>query len=118
VVLAQPAVVAAPDLRTDADAVADLDAFHRGPDALRDADDLVPDDGGRRERAPAARDRVHVRAAHAAVGDRDLNVGLLPLLRRVLDHLELVPLLPVCARGRQRPAPVESARARDAPVMA
>jgi hypothetical protein len=60
VVLAQPAVVAAPDLRTDADAVADLDAFDCRPDALRDADDLVPDDRRHRERAPAAGDGVQV----------------------------------------------------------
>jgi hypothetical protein len=60
VVLAQSAVVAAPDLCANAHAVTELDAFDCRPDALRDADDLVPDDGGRRERAPATCDGVQV----------------------------------------------------------
>ena len=61
----------------DADAVAGLDALDGAADANRLADDLVANDERELALAPALLKRVHVRAAHAAVGDGDLDVVLL-----------------------------------------
>jgi hypothetical protein len=62
------------DLGAAADAVADLDVLDRGADAHGAPDDLVADDERHRLLAPAARDGVHVGAAHAACVDGDVDV--------------------------------------------
>lgn len=80
VALALRALEARPDLRSDADAVADLDRLDGGPDFHGLADDLVADADGRGRVAPAARDGVHVGAADAAALDLDVDIVVTKLL--------------------------------------
>lgn len=75
VVVARATLQAAADLRTDACTVAGLETGHVRAHARHLPDDLVPDDEREaRGCAPAAGERVQVRAAYTAVGDRDLDV--------------------------------------------
>lgn len=87
VALAFLAVQTRVDLRADAHAVANLGVRYLGADLDDVADDLV----ARHQRpvlvAPAARGRVHIRAANAAGRDLDVNVVIAKRLRlELLRH--------------------------------
>lgn len=78
---ARPALHAAGDLRADADTLADLELGDLVADTRDMPDNLVSCDKGQLGLAPTLGEGVDVRAAHAAVGDGDLDIVLLEGLR-------------------------------------
>lgn len=104
VMLAGVAVHARANLRTDTNAVANLDVLDILADLRDNTDDLMAGNHCRHlERAPerlviyapAARNGVHVRTTDTTVGDLHLNIVVLGLLEVEVDDLEVGPVLSV-----------------------
>lgn len=87
-VLAVDALEASLCLGTNTNAVADLDVLDLGSDTDGLSDNLVADAARVRGRAPAGAQHVNVATADTAVGDLDVDVGLLPLLSCLLDKVQ------------------------------
>ena len=79
------------NLRTDANAIAHLDALDVGTDSSSVSNDFVTDDEGKLALSPPLLQSVDIRAAYAAVSDGDLDVLVLEGLRLELCDLQVVP---------------------------
>ena len=90
--VARPAFHAAGDLRADADALADLELIDLVADTGDVPDDLVAGDERQLGFAPTLAERMDVGAAHAAVGDGDLDIVFFEGLRLERRQLEVRPL--------------------------
>lgn len=90
VALTLRALETCPYLCADPDPVAHVDRLHLGSNPDRAANDFVSHTDGKRHFAPAAVDRVHVRAAHAATFDGNVNVMVRKRFRFELNDVLLV----------------------------
>ena len=79
------AIAARVVLGSDTDQVPNLYVRHLGPDASRDADDLVSNHLGVVDFTPPSRNSVKVRAADSRILDLDVDILLVPRLRLVLE---------------------------------